>query len=214
MNMLRTLLLGALALLFVSPVMAADPYHAANNSWISLSGTVVATSATTFDLDYGSGLVIVEMDGWGWYSAAYSILEGDKVTVYGRVDADLYETTTIEARSVYVKDINTYYYANDADEEDAEFATPTIYPDNGFQMRGRITNINGREFTMDTGAKKIKVDTMQMFYNPLDNKGLQKLKVGDLVQVTGKLDVNFFAKTEIIAEHVTTLIKDATKKLK
>jgi hypothetical protein len=58
----------------------------------------------------------------------------------------------IEARSVYVKDTNTYYYANDADEEDVGFATPTIYPDNGFQMRGRITNINGRKFTMDTGV--------------------------------------------------------------
>ena len=194
--------------------MAADPYDAPNNSWISLSGTVVATFPTTFDLDYGSGIVIVEMDGWSWYPEVYPILVGDKVTVYGRVDADLYETTTIEARSVYVKDINTYYYANDADEEDADFATPTIYPDNGFQIRGRITNIHGREFTMATAQKKIKVDTMQMFYNPLDDKGLQKLKVGDLVQVTGKLDINFFAKTQIVAEHVTTLIKDTTKKLK
>jgi hypothetical protein len=60
-------------------------------------------------------------------------------------------------------------------------------------------------------VKKIKVDTTQMFYNPLDDKGLQKLKVGDLVQVTRKLDVNLFAKNEIVAEHVTTLIRDTEK---
>ncbi len=214
MNILRIVLLCTFALLIASPVTATDPYRAPNNSWISLSGTVVATTPTTFDLDYGGGLVIVEMDGWGWYPAAYPILDGDKVSVFGRVDKDLYETATIEARSVYVKDTNTYYYANDADEEDVGFATPTMYPDNGFQMRGRITNINGREFTMDTSGKKIKVDTMQMFYNPLDDKGIQKLKVGDWVQVTGKLDVNLFANNEIIAEHVTTLIRDTQKKLK
>ena len=47
---------------------------------------------------------------------------------------------------------------------------------------------------MDTGVKKIKVDTIQMFYNPLDDKGLQKLKVGDLVQVNGKTRCKFLCE--------------------
>lgn len=58
----------------------------------------------------------------------------------------------------------------------------------------------------------MKVDTINMPYNPLDDKGYQKIKVGDFVQITGKLDVDFFEKMEIMAETVTTLFKDVAKK--
>lgn len=213
MSILRFFLITAIILLFTSPVVAGkDPYKAANNSRITLNGTVVATSPTTFILDYGSGLVSVEMDGWTWYPATYAILEGDKVTVHGRVDDDLYETTSIEAGSVYVKELNTYFYANDTDEEDVIPYTATLHPDRGILLQGTVTNISGRDFTIDNGARNMKVDTSNMPYNPLDDMGYQKIKVGDFVQVTGKLDMDFFKKKEIIAETVTTLFKDIAKK--
>ncbi len=214
MNILRFFLITLVVFLFTSPVMAIDPYIAANNSWITLNGTVVATSPRTFQLDYGTGLVTVEMDGWGWYSAASSVMEGDKVIVKGRVDDDLYEKTSIEADSVYVKGLNTYFYANSLDEEDRVSPTNTLHPDTGFRLQGTITSKSGREFTIDSASKKIKIDTINMSYNPLDDKGYQKLKVGDVVLVTGKLNVDFFEKEESIAETVTTLFTDLTKKQK
>lgn len=214
MSVSRSLTGIALVVLLSAPVMAKDPYIAENNSWITLNGTVVGTSPTTFQLDYGTGLVTVEMDGWGWYSAAPYIIEGYKVTVNGRVDDDLYEKTSIEADSVYVKSLNTYFYANSLDEEDRVSLSTTLNPDTGFQLQGTITETSGREFTIDTGKDKIQINTSNLSYNPLDDKGFQKLKVGDVVLVSGKLDVVFFEKTGIMAETVTTLFKDLTKKTK
>lgn len=207
-------MLSATVLIMISTAaMAAqdDPYLQPNNSWISLSGTVVDAGASTFELDYGTGIVTVEMDDWDWYGEAYPILEGDKVTVYGYVDDDLYETTTIEAGSVYVRDLNTYFYANDADEEDA-FLSSVSYVDRGIELRGTVTGISGREFTVDTGSRKMQVDTSEMIYNPLDDKGYQKIKVGDYVLVSGELDTGFFEDTEIMADSIITLVKDKTKR--
>lgn len=214
MNILRSILITLIAFLLTSPVMAKDPYKAANNSWITLNGIVVTSSPKAFELDYGTGIITVEMDGWSWYSGAHSIIEGDRVTVHGRVDDDLYEIASIEADTVYVKNLNTYFYANSLDEEDMVSPTTMLHPDTEFQLQGTITKKSGREFTINTGSIEVKIDTISMPYNPLDDKGFQKLKVGDFVQVTGKLDVDFFEKTEIMAETVTTLFKDTTKKQK
>lgn len=210
---LRFFLVTAIVLLLTLPVVASkDPYKAANNSRITLNGTVVATSPAAFILDYGKGLVSVEMDGWNWYPSIHAILEGDKVTVHGRVDDDLYETTSIEAGGVFVKELNTYFYANDTDEEDVIPYTGNLHPDRGLLLQGSVTKISGRKFTIDTGSREMKVDTISMPYNPLDDKGYQRIKVGDFVQITGTLDLDFFEKMEIIAETVTTLFKDVAQK--
>jgi len=109
------------------PLLAAEESSlVTDNSWISLSGTVVDAGARTFELDYGDGLVVVEMDDWDWYGEAFSIMEGDQVTVYGMVDDDLYETTSIEASSVYVKNLNTHFYASDADKEEVPITTASV----------------------------------------------------------------------------------------
>ncbi|MFO7726270.1 MAG: NirD/YgiW/YdeI family stress tolerance protein, partial [Oceanipulchritudo sp.] len=94
------------------PANAQDPYDQPDDTYISLSGTVSSSYDDSFVLDYGEGLVTVEMDDWDWYNDAYGIIEEDDVTVYGYVDDDLYETTTIEVSSVWVEDLNTYFYAS------------------------------------------------------------------------------------------------------
>ena len=211
MTIARLIILYAITILMASTVAAKDPYTARNNSWISLNGTVAAATPSSFELDYGSGLVRVEMDGWDWYATSHPILEGDRVTVYGRVDDDLYEMATIEASSVYVKDLNTYFYANDVDEEDVTLPSDSVGLNAGLHIQGTVVDINGREFILDTGSKKIRIDTLEMPYNPLDQKGYQRLKKGDFVKVTGDLDVDFFERVEIMADTVTTLFKDTTK---
>lgn len=100
-----------------TPAYAADPYAKPEDSWISISGTVVDPKADTFKLDYGDGVITVEMDDWDDDADAYVLLDGDRVTVYGMIDDGLFERTTIEANSVYVESLNSYFYASAADEE-------------------------------------------------------------------------------------------------
>ena len=110
--------LGLIAALgLAGPATAQNPYAQPDDTFLSLSGTVVSTTPSSFTLDYGEGLVTVEMDDWDWYGDAYGILPDDNVTVYGYVDDDLFETTTIEASSVWADDIDTYFYASGADKE-------------------------------------------------------------------------------------------------
>lgn len=83
---------------------------------------------------------------------------------------------------------------------------------NALQLRGRVTGVDGRKFTSDIGKRRMKIDTIELFYNPLDDEACQKIKVGDYVQVTGKLTSIDMKKADIMAETVTTLIKDKNKK--
>ncbi|ALS99330.1 hypothetical protein [Lacimicrobium alkaliphilum] len=212
MRFMKSLLSVALASAVVAPAMAKNPYARPDGSWISLNGTVVESDADGFILDYGEGIVTVEMDDWDWYGDAYPILGGDQVKVNGRVDDDLYETTSIEANSVYVKDLNTYFYANDADEE-ALLAPDmtTVYIDNDLRLTGTVTKVDGREFTIDTGRREVTVDTSQMLYNPMDDKGFQQIDKGEFVSVTGDFDIGIFESNELVAESITTLYRDKTK---
>lgn len=96
----------------------SDPYLKANNTWISISGTVKTVSPDIFLLDYGDGIIKVEMDDGDRDADAYKLIEGDTVTVNGMIDDDFYEATKIEAASVYVEKLGTYFYASSVDEED------------------------------------------------------------------------------------------------
>ena len=60
--------------------LAQDPYLMSNNSWISISGTVKSVSADLFTLDYGDGLITVEMDDGDRDADAYKLIPGDEVT--------------------------------------------------------------------------------------------------------------------------------------
>jgi len=190
---------------------AEDPYSAPDDSWISFSGTVTSTEADSFMLDYGDGLITVEMDDWDMDADGYKLMEGDKVTVNGYVDDDLYDTRTIEASSVYVEDLNTYFYASATDEEDApkpenpSETTKTPVQVGDFEMTGTVTSIAGRDFTIDTGQNQITVDTLGLDYNPMDEEGYQQVEEGDRVRVSGTFDKTLFENLELEADQIVTL---------
>ena len=102
-----------------------NPKQAPNNSWISISGKIKFVSRDSFILDYGKGLITVEMDDADQDSEAYNLETGDQVVVKGKIDADYNEGTSIEASSVYVKNLGAYFYADSADEEE-----PPVWSDN------------------------------------------------------------------------------------
>jgi hypothetical protein len=209
---------AAISILIGIPALAADdtdPYSLRDETWISISGTIASPEDDSFVLDYGKGVVTVEMDDWDSYGEARALMDGDEVTVYGRVDNGLYERTTIEANSVYVKNLNTYFYANDADEESDAYLmwqapTPLVITA-ATTVRGKVSGVTPgmRTFTIDTGARLITVDTWELSYNPLDEIGYQKVEKGDIVLVSGHLDTGFFEERQLEADSVITLEKNS-----
>jgi uncharacterized protein YdeI (BOF family) len=204
----RRLIIAALTLAAVIGVPAAageDPYLQPNNTWISLSGIVESTAPDSFLLDYGDGLVTVEMDDGDRDADGYKLIEGDKVTVSGMIDDDLYETTSIEASSVYVESIGTYFYASAIDDEDTfiTLTTPVVVADT--RVQGVVTEVRVNEFDIDTGLRKLTVEVDELMYDPLDDDGYQRIEAGDLVSVRGHLDHDFFEGRELEAESIIEL---------
>lgn len=220
MSLSMAILAGLCLFALSAPAMAQtpdttdkpNPYLMPDENWISISGTAVDPQAASFTLDYGEGTVLVEMDDWDWYDDAGGILDGDKVTVYGEIDDDFYELTSIEASSVYVESLGTYFYANSADEEyedDYDYwvsYAPIVVGQT--TVRGTVTSVTGREFTVNTGLRQLTVDTIAMDYNPMDDKGYQQINVGDYVSVSGNMDYDFWEKRELTADSIVTLWDD------
>jgi len=186
-----------------------NPYEKANNSWISIGGTVTSVSANAFLLDYGKGTITVEMDDGDRDADAYQLIHGDKVVVNGRIDDDFFQTTTIEASSVYVEKLGTYFWASSADEEDRYFFTTTMTPvvvASTF-VQGTVTEVREHEFEIDTGVRTLTVDVGQMSDNPLDEEGYQRIREGDHVQVNGRMDESLFQGRELVADSVIKLYR-------
>lgn len=175
---------------------------------ITLRGRVVSTTPSSFVLDYGSGNATVEMDDWDWFQEGRAINPGDRVTVTGRVDGNLMSRASIEARSVYVENLGSVFYASSADEERWLPTTFVVASEGATDVTGTISALEGREFTVGTGAAAVRVDTSEMSSNPLDAQGSPQLRVGDQVYVWGRLDIDSGEQDELMAQGVTTLVVD------
>lgn len=201
---------AALAIATVSTTIAheVDPYAKANNTWITISGSVESVSADAFMLDYGDGVITVEMDDGDRDADAYKLVKGDKVTVSGKVDDDFFEIATIEASSVFVENLGTTFFASAIDEETSEglaavFASPIVVADT--IVTGTVTTVGEHTFTVDTGLRELNVDPGSMPYDPLDDEGYLKLTVGDRVKIRGDIERNLFENHEIEAEYIVKL---------
>ena len=200
---------AAAALCTAAPAAAAPmPMNASNGEWLTLSGSVVSSSADGFMLDYGAKTIKVEMDDYDWY-ADNPVIKGDHVTVTGRMDADFWEKRKIEASSVYVKSLNTMYFASAADEEGA--VTPVLRIDpltdgESVSLTGTVTAMSGDELTLDAGLMNYNIDVGSLGYDPLDKDGPQRIAVGDRISVFGRMDdADLFDHREIDAKVVTEL---------
>lgn len=202
-----------LAVAIAGKLTAADPRDREDGSWITISGTAVSPSEDAFTLDYGRGTIRVEMDDWDDYAEGYRITDGNRVTVSGVIDDGFFERKSIDASYVYDQDLNSYFYANAADEEysywygtrgDIILGETTLY--------GTVTEIDpdDESFVLDTDRRTVTVVTDTMYYNPLDKVGYQRIEVGDRVSVSGQMDNDFFSAREFEASSVTTTY-DASK---
>lgn len=206
----------------IAAAMAPGPGSAAAESgpvatardgkWVSISGEVVAKLGDTFQIEHGDGLVTVESDDFLGPEGMSRIEVGHRVTVYGEVDADLYEKHTIEAGRIHNETNDTYHFALPTDEEaigatvGEMVASDYTLVESGLTVSGEITGIEGREITVDIGgADPVTVDTSDMAHDPTDDVGYPQLRTGDRIQASGDLTGRFFEDRAMSAVTVTLL---------
>ena len=200
----------AIATAFGSAAVAqgSEVATANNGEWISLTGSVASISADRFTLDYGANELTIEMDDFDSYDENL-LIAGDQVTVSGMIDTDFVDNKTLEASSVYVDNLNEFFYASSADEEDGYYSyAANDYWDGGdwISLTGEVASVDGETFTLDTGVGEYVIDADQMAYNPLDSAGAEQIEVGERVVVSGEFDTfDLYGDEDIEAEAVTTL---------
>jgi len=200
----------------VSVAQAQQPYTKPDGSYITISGTVASPEADEFTLDYGDGTILVEMDDWDNYGDAHGLMDGDKVTVFGRIDDDFFEVAKIEAGSVYVENLNAYFYANSDDEESIMYnahyriaPTPVVVSETTLYGTVKSVNEGGDEFRLDIGGDTVTVDTADLGYDPLDDAGFQRIEQGDYVHVSGAMDFEFIDGQVFDAVTIVTLVDES-----
>lgn len=171
---------------------------AGDNEWISVTGTVKETTKNGFTLKYDADSIVVELDDYQSMDRQ-AVRSGDRVTVTGLIDNDFHQDRTIEAGSVYIDRLDTYFYASASDEEDGPYprgAQMHTMRDEWVSMTGTITGLTGATLELDTGSRTFSVDLSDAKYN----KDIGK---GDRVTVTGNLnEADLFERWEIVASSV------------
>lgn len=207
---LRMMAIAAFGLILTPTIgaTAENPYLKADESWITISGTVEGVTPDSFTLDYGDGMITVEMDDGDRDADGYNLLRGDEVSVIGRIDRDFFESTSIEASSVYVKNIGTTFFASSVDDEDWSAFTESVTSPmsmSSTSIIGEVTGVGANEFTVNSGFSAMRVDVSGLSYDPLDAEGYQKIEVGDIVKVVGTIEPNLFTGREIEADLIVEL---------
>lgn len=162
-----------------------DPLSQPDDTWISLEGMVEAVESNGFRLDYGEGTVTIEMPTG--MAEQEGLASGQAVIVSGMITDDLFRMTAIEAESVWVEPLGRFVFQT---EDAREGRVPiTVVPGQVVRARavaqGTVTSVDDGVFTLNTGDQAIRVNTSELSYNPLDNQGYQRIRVGDRVRVTG-----------------------------
>lgn len=205
---LSALILSALGLHSGARAAEPDPFEMADETWITINGTVDIVEENRFVLDYGEGTIAIEMDDGDRDADAYRLVKGDKVTVRGRIDDDFFETTTIEAASVYVENIDTTFFASVEDESDFEIFDSASGPPLEIAktvVHGSVSEVDANEFVIDTGNRSVRVDVSGLENNPLDDEGYPKIGEGDRVKVVGQVNVDLFEGRRFKADRVIKL---------
>ncbi|KTG17233.1 MULTISPECIES: hypothetical protein [unclassified Guyparkeria] len=207
--MKRNLITTALMLSFAGGSVAAEnPSGLPDQSALVLSGTAIEITPSSFVMDYGQGLITVEVDDWEWIEQeARGLIKGDEVTVYGVIDDDFSEARSIEASSLYVENLGTYFAAAPTDDDDVSVIPTLVFNvQTGMDVTGKVSSVSpaDKEFTIDSGNRQVTVDTSDLNYDVLDDQGFQQVDKGDLVAVNGHMEDDFLESMQLEADSVVT----------
>lgn len=179
--------------------LSASPFTKADGAWITLSGTVKAQGAEDFQLNYGAGEVLVELDSYRLSSRGYILRVGQSVTVTGRVDADDAERT-IEAAEVKVHSTGQIIVANADDEEDVRRQMRAAKKQRQERLvRGTVLFTAGELMTLEVGDRYLDVFTGTLGENIFDRKGSLQVEAGDHVVVSGAVVSGYKGSSQFMA---------------
>jgi len=193
-------------LTFILAIMLAFLTNAyGDGEFVTISGKVSKVQADTFNLMSEGRKITVKMNGNDWDADGYRILKGDEVIVTSKIDQSFIDNKSIEADSIYVKSLKTYFYKNEQKTHATPFLSANLYTQNklpenaSIELQGEITDVDERNIVVNTGFRKVTVSTKEMNFNPLDKVGLTKVKKGDRVKITGVITDSFFEGKEVSA---------------
>lgn len=201
---------ATLALLgfFNLPLSADDaktvsPWDKDDGQWITIAGTITKVSNDSFQLVYGKGAIEVEFDGYRSTNRAYQFSEADKVIVTGRVDADKDQKRSIEAGSVYVRNLGKSYFA-EADDEEEVIAKLRKATSNGTSLvvSGQLISMVKHNIVINTGYQNIQVNTRALPAGSLDSSGLLPFDIGDALTVYGVVSDGFSDAEKLTAAYI------------
>lgn len=183
-----------------------------NDAYITLSGTVgEIKDGDEFVLQHAGGSIEVDTnDTWPDLfkaDAATLLKTGDRVTVTGKVDNNLFTTNEIEAYQLTVNgpSYNRVYTNNNfgPDNDDEYMAYSGAYgaglkDDQDVRLSGEVARImDDKSFMLRYGNGEIKVET-----DDVEFTNATRLAVGDEVVVYGEVDEGWFDKKSVEAERV------------
>lgn len=183
-----------------------------NDAYITLSGTVgTIKDEDEFELKHAGGTIMVDTnDTWPDLfaeNAATLLKSGDRVTVTGRVDNNLFSTNEIEAYQLTVNGSGyNRVYTNQAYAPDNDAEYMAYYPnygagledDQNVRLAGEISSIGKDDsFMLRYGNGEIKVETDDVNFS-----NTSRLDVGDEVVVFGEVEDGWFQKKTVDADRI------------
>jgi len=171
---------------------------------ITVSGSVTHARDDEFDLLVGGQEITVEVEDEIRDGDAYTLVPGDRLTVTGRVDDDLFEGRELKASALHIDKLGTTFII---DEEYADKYGMNFGVDIGDYavVAGHVTAVNDGEFRIHAGLGDFTVEVDELAENPLDDEGYMKIHTGDAVRVTGVVDDDWFEGREIVATSVSVV---------
>ncbi len=164
----------------------------ANNdqgSWIRIEGNVKMVGEKSFILAYEGGTVAVAMGSEELRAHAFQ--QDQHLTVYGRVDGDFFERKVLKARVVVVKSEEPSRHQVIGEGDAIRMINASH--GSGTVVHGRVTGINGRQFTLDQADGRITVDTSTLSYDPMTSRDHLRVEVGNLVTAHGPIRSDFWS---------------------
>jgi len=173
-----------------------------DDTYLTFTGSVAETREDEIDLMVGKDTVTVEVDDEIRDGGAYSLAEGDSITVTGYVNDEFFDGKEVEANAIYVDKIGTTFIVNEDFADGYGMVSGRDFDDH-VEINGKVISIDeDDEFRINTGSGEFTVEVDGLDDNPLDDDGYMQLRVGDQINVSGVIDDDWMEGREIEANKV------------
>ena len=183
-------------------IAAIDPATLEGGIWIGIHGTIGMVGPNSFFLDYGDSTVIVGLAGEALRE--HDFLKGQKVTVFGRADKDLFERNVIKARAVAVEGVDGAEHSVITDMPEMGAITASYIPSS--VVHGKVSAVTATRVVVDEGDDKISIDTSALG----SAEPNVQVKQNDLVLVKGDLGREFWNSRTIVASSIEVIDPNAS----